>query len=155
MFVFTAKLNKKKLTACLIGVLAVILLIVVVLTVLSPEKSAGTGAVTNAADAANYLRALGWEPEEAPLEVQELVIPRSFSDVYEKYAALQAEQGFELERYGGMKATRYTFRLTNYPGGGEVVADLLVCGTAVIAGDVQSTALNGFMETLTAHAPGG
>ncbi len=153
MFVFTAKLNKKKLLAALIGLLAAVLLFVLVLSTLHGE-AAGPRPVRNAEEAAAYLKALGWQPEPEPLDVQDLLIPREFNRVYESYAALQKEQGFELERYAGMQATRYSFRLLNYPGGEEAIADLLVCGSAVIAGDVQSPALNGFMEGLSTHAPG-
>lgn len=153
MFVFTAKLNKKKLLAAAVVLLAAALLAVILLSILGAEGTSSP-AVRSAEDAAAYLRSLGWQPEPEPIEVQELVIPRDFSRVYEQYAALQREQGFELERWAGMKATRYSFRLLNYPGGQDVVADLLVCGESVVAGDVQSTALDGFMEGLTAHAPG-
>ena len=153
MFVFTAKLNKKKLLAALIGLLAAVLLLVLLLSTLRAE-GAERPAVRSAEEAAAYLQSLGWQPDPDPLEVQELVIPREFSGVYAEYARLQREQGFELERYAGKKATRYSFRLLNYPGGEEVVADLLICDAAVVAGDVQSTALNGFMEGLTDHAPG-
>ena len=153
MFVFTAKLNKKKLLAGAIVLLAAVLLLVLLLSTLNADGT-GTRPVRNAEEAAAYLQDLGWQPEPEPLDVQELVIPREFNKVYESYAALQREQGFELERYAGMKATRYSFRLLNYPGGEEAVADLLVCGSAVIAGDVQSPALDGFMEGLTTHAPG-
>ncbi len=153
MFVFTAKLNKKKLLAALIGLLAAALLLVLLLSTLRAE-GAERPAVRSPEEAAAYLQSLGWQPEAQPLEVQELVIPREFAGVYAEYARLQKEQGFELERFAGRGATRYTFRLQNYPGGEAVVADLLVCDGAVIAGDVQSTALNGFMEGLTTHAPG-
>ena len=34
-----------------------------------------------------------------------------------------------------------------------MVADIVVYGDEIIAGDVQSTAIDGFMEGLTDHAP--
>ena len=87
------------------------------------------------------------DPE--PIEVKNLVIPRSFTGVYADYAALQARQGYPIAEYGGMEAVRYTFRVLNYPGStDEIVADLVVCGQTVIAGDIQSTALDGFMKGL-------
>ena len=90
-----------------------------------------------------------------PLEVQEIVIPREFTGVYESYIQLQRKQGFKLEEYGGMSATRYSFSVLNYPGGVEnIVADIIVYGSDIIAGDVQSTAIDGFMEGLCDHAPG-
>jgi hypothetical protein len=41
-----------------------------------------------------------------------------------------------------MDAVRYTFRVLNYPSGEDnIVADVVVHGNTVIAGDIQSTAL--------------
>ena len=78
------------------------------------------------------------------------------SGVYADYAALQKKQGFPIEQYGGMDAVRYTFKVKNYPSNEkEVVADLVVSGQSVIAGDIQSTALDGFMTELkTFPSPG-
>ena len=153
MFVFTAKLNRKSAVAA-VAVLALALVAVILLISLrtirgSAPKTPETGGVADAAGAARYLAGLGWEVEPQPLEVKALVIPRSFSGAYADYAALQAKQGYPLAEYGGMEAKRYSFRVLNYPGGSEeIVADLVVCGQTVIAGDIQSTALDGFMTGL-------
>lgn len=156
MFVFTAKLNRKKAVAAVIA-LAVVLAAVILLVSLTGQRRAGTPesrqttplSVTGPEEAAAYLEALGWKVEPEPLETKSLVIPRSFTGVYADYAALQARQGYPLAEYGGMEAVRYSFRVLNYPGGSEeIVADLVVCGQTVIAGDIQSTALDGFMKGL-------
>ena len=153
MFVFTAKLNRKSAVAAVV-VLALLLIAVILLVSLRsiggsgkhlPEKA----GVADAADAARYLAGLGWQVEPQPLEIRELVIPRSFSGVYADYAALQTRQGYPLAEYGGMEARRYSFRVLNHPSGEEnIVADLVVCGQTVIAGDIQSTASDGFMTGL-------
>ena len=152
MFVFTAKLNRKSAVAAV--VIAALLLIAVILLVSlhsigggkpAPEKA----GITDASDAARYLAGLGWQVEPQPLEVRDLVIPRSFSGVYADYAALQTKQGYPLTEYGGMEARRYSFKVLNHPSGADsIVADLVVCGQTVIAGDIQSTALDGFMTGL-------
>ena len=153
MFVFTAKLNRKSAVAAVV-VLALLLIAVILLVSLRSIGGSGKPApekagVADAADAARYLSGLGWQVEAQPLEVRELVIPRSFSGVYADYAALQAKQGYPLAEYGGMEARRYSFRVLNHPSGEEsIVADLVVCGQTVIAGDIQSTALDGFMKGL-------
>ena len=153
MFVLTAKLNKKKIAAILLIVLAVIALVIAVIT-LAGSGSSSSYEIRSSEDAAQYLRSLGWEVNPEPLEVQQIVIPRDFSGVYENYIDLQHKQGFKLEEYGGMSAVRYTFTILNYPSGEEgIVADIIVYGTSVIAGDVQSTAIDGFMEGLKDHAP--
>ena len=154
MFVFTAKLNRKSAVAA-VAALALVLIAVILLVSLrsiggsSAPKTQETGGITDAAGAARYLASLGWEVEPQPLEVKALVIPRSFSGAYADYASLQAKQGYPLAEYGGMEAKRYSFRVLNHPSGEEnIVADLVVCGQTVIAGDIQSTALDGFMTGL-------
>ncbi len=153
MFVFTAKLNRKSAVAA-VAVLALLLIAVILLVSLRSIGAASTkkpepSGITDAAGAARYLAGLGWQVEPQPLEVKDLVIPRSFSGVYADYAALQAKQGYPLAEYGGMEARRYSFRVLNHPSGEEnIVADLVVCGQTVIAGDIQSTALDGFMTGL-------
>ena len=154
MFVFTAKLNRKK---AIVAVIVLALLLAAAIIFVSIRGRSGSGAdrrpvssgIANAADAVRYLNDLGWQVDTEPLEVKHLVIPRAFTGVYAEYAALQARQGFPIAEYGGMEAIRYTFRVRNHPSGGEdIVADLVVCGQTVIAGDVQSTALDGFMTGL-------
>ena len=44
---------------------------------------------------------------------------------------------------------RYTYKILNYPGEADVVADIIVFRNQVIAGDVQSVALYGFMHGLS------
>ena len=153
MFVMTAKLNKKKITAIL---LALVLIIAVVAVAVSAIGGKQGGKIRDSDDAAAYLESLGWQVSPKPLEVQDIVIPRRFNGVYETYIELQRRQGFKLEEYGGMSATRYSFTVLNYPGGSEgMVADIVVYGGEIIAGDVQSTAIDGFMEGLCDHAPDG
>ncbi len=154
MFVFTAKLNRKKAVIAAVA-LALVLGAVILLVSLRDRGSAGNGkrspspGVSDATGAARYLGELGWQVDPEPLEVKHLTIPRSFTGAYAEYAALQTRQGLPLSEYGGMEAVRYSFRVRNHPSGGEdIVADLVVCGQTVIAGDIQSTALDGFMTGL-------
>ena len=162
MFVFTAKLNRRKAVLLLI-VFALVIAAVILAVSLRGAKghtpamhTAAPVSIRAASDAAAYLAALGWEVDPEPLEVREIVIPRQFSGVYADYAALQKRQGFPLDQYGGMDAVRYTFRVRNYPSGEkEIVADLVVSGQKVIAGDIQSTAIDGFMTGLKPSASPG
>ena len=162
MFVFTAKLNRRKAVLLLVVVALVIAAVILAVSIRGgkghshAERTPAPAAVRTADDAAAYLAALGWEVDPEPLEVRELVIPRQFSGVYADYVQLQKKQGFPIEQYGGMDAVRYTFRVRNYPTGeSEVVADLVVSGQTVIAGDIQSTALDGFMVGLKPTASPG
>lgn len=160
MFVFTAKFNKRKAVAIVL-VLAVILAAIVLIAGFvkngdsAPDTADGhtvadlSRSVRSPEDIVTYLNALGWLVAEEPLEQQEIVIPREFTGVYADYAQLQTEQGFTLEDYYGMEAIRYTYQVLNYPAGeGNVVADVVVCGGEIIAGDIQCIASNGFMHGL-------
>ena len=95
-----------------------------------------------------YLRALGWEADAASEQGKQIVLPRQLDGVMENYNALQKSQGFDLERYAGLACEVYTYEVTNYPGGGAVLAQLIVYKGRVIGGDIHSTALDGFMHTL-------
>ena len=162
MFVFTAKLNRRKAVLFLIVLVLVIAAVVLAVSLRSAKGRTGVthtpvpAGIRSPADAAAYLAALGWEVDPEPLEVRDILIPRQFSGVFADYAALQKQQGFPLEKYKGMDAVRYTFRIRNYPTGESgIVADLVVSGSTVIAGDVQSTALDGFMTGLKPTASPG
>ena len=151
MFVFTARFNHRKAIAIL-AALGLILGALILLTGLHGRSTAAsvvhTGIKTNA-DRIRYLSACGWEVSEFSIDEQDIIIPREFDGIYETYAALQASQGFSLQDYAGMEAVRYTYRVLNHPSGAEdVVADIIVYRGTVIAGDVQSTALDGFMHAL-------
>ena len=72
----------------------------------------------------------------------------SLDSVYEEYNNLQKECGFDLSPYKGKNLTLYTYRLTNYPGEPEAMADVLLKGEKVVGGSVYSAALDGFMHGL-------
>lgn len=94
-----------------------------------------------------YLAALGWEADPQTEQAQEVVIPRIFSGVFADYNKLQLQQGFDLSPYAGMDCTAYTYQITNYAGSDDVVlAQLYVYRNRIIAGDVHSTAMDGFMH---------
>ena len=94
-----------------------------------------------------YLAALGWEADPKTEQAQEVVIPRVFSGVFADYNKLQRQQGFDLSTYAGMDCTTYTYRIMNYPGTGDtVLAQLYIYKNRVVAGDIHSTALDGFMH---------
>lgn len=153
MFVYTAKVNKRK---ALLYVLALALLLAIIIILVSVFRDGGgkgnaisENLIKDSGDIAEYLSGLGWKVEEDPIEVKQIVIPREFTGVYADYIELQKSQGYTIDQYGGMNAVRYTFRVLNYPSGEDnIVADVVVHGTTIIAGDIQSTALNGFMTGL-------
>ncbi len=150
MFVITAKVSGRKLTAAALALIVVAAILVLALGGRgdAEEASSMTAVVANREERMEYLRSLGWEVGEE-LEEQSITIPRKFGQVYGDYNELQRSQGFDLANYAGLSATRYTYSILNYPGAAEtVVADIIVYRNQVIAGDVQSVAADGFMSGL-------
>lgn len=151
MFMLTLKFNKK--TAVFIVVMAALVLIGIVLLAgahhaASERESAPDTPVTavkNEQSRCRYLEQYGWEVESPALSSETVVIPRSFSDVFDAYNELQKQQGFDLSEYCGLEAELYTYRVTNCENDPNVVAQLYVRNGSVIGGDVHSTQLDGFM----------
>ncbi|MDR2909134.1 MAG: DUF4830 domain-containing protein [Oscillospiraceae bacterium] len=94
-----------------------------------------------------FINAYGWEVEEEPLEVTEVIIPKEFDSVYEEYNSIQKKLGFDLSKHAGKRARRYTYIVTNYPGQNEDIRlNLLVRSNKIIGGDVCSLLENGFLH---------
>ena len=151
MFILTARLNRRRAVIALL-VLAAVLCAVVILAGRKAEARPGLAfspAKTNE-QRVQLLTELGWQVSAEPVEEQTVVIPRQFTDIYEEYNELQISQGFDLKKYGGLEATRYTYEIKHYPDCTDrVYADILVYKGKFIGGDVQSSALDGFMQGLT------
>ncbi|MBR2875846.1 MAG: DUF4830 domain-containing protein [Clostridia bacterium] len=98
-----------------------------------------------------FISQFGWEVEEEPDEVCEIIIPQEFDDVYENYNAIQLKQDCDLTDYRGKRVKRWTYIIKNYPGYSQedtcVRINLLIYDGMVIGGDVCSTELSGFMHT--------
>ena len=149
MFVYTAKLSKKRVLIAVLLAAAVIAAILFLTMGGGNEDAVRASAAKTNKQRVEYLESLGWEVSDEPIETQNVIIPETFDSVYAEYAQLQESQGFDLRRYAGMEATRYTYVVENHPESSQqVYADLLVCKGKVIAGDVQCIALEGFMHGL-------
>lgn len=141
MMMTTFRLTKK---SAVLGIVAgaVLLAAIVLACSVHPAEDIGTldGRVA-------YLTRLGWEVDPLTEEKEVIVLPREFEGVMLTYNKMQLAQGFDLSRYAGMECIRYSYRVTNYPSGDpNVLAQIFVCGTRVIGGDIHSTALDGFMH---------
>jgi len=97
----------------------------------------------------SFLNLCGWKVEENPIEEQEIIIPEKFNETFKQYNELQKLQGYDLSRYKGKQAVKYTYEVTNYPNYMENIrAVLLVIDGKIIGGDIHSAELNGFMTGL-------
>ena len=141
MFVVSIKSNKIKIAVIMIAV--VVICFLGVYSVL--KSSDGVSHDVSLQDGAISLRAsdekeriaffsqLGWEIDEDPVQVKEIVIPS--------------------EDYRGVKAKQWTFNIKNYPGyenkEGYVQGNIIVYNNAVIAGDISGLSENDqFTKTL-------
>ncbi len=139
MFIWTAKLNKKKLALTLA---AALLVSAGALTFLGSRGTAASASVSpkgvkTEEDRVSYLQEWGWQVTPQAVLVEELALPEEFGEEYTKYLELQTGQGFDLTKYTGKRIRRYTYEVLNYPTGETgVVAHLLICKNTVIGGEV-------------------
>lgn len=143
MFIYTARIPKKKLLAGGITLLCCCVVIVTALLITAAGSAVAASAevkgVRDNEDRVGYLRALGWQVSDRPVSTEELLIPTEFDDTYSDYLTLQSDQGFDLTRYCGKRIKRYTYEITNYPTGESGVrVSLLVYKNTVIGGEVLS-----------------
>ncbi len=159
MFVVSVKSSKLKAVVALIASVTFLALGILYITGKRDQaKQQMDRAIDLQAETAQeriaFLSQFGWQVEEEPVEIKEIQIPESFDEVYERYNALQREQGFDLTAYCGQKVKQWSYRVLNYPGNGDdreqIHANLLVCDGMVIGGDVSSVALDGFMQPFNA-----
>ena len=142
------------------GVLSVLLVACAAFGIFAAGKSV-SAAVTadktglsylagNAAQRVDFLAQFGWEIDEDPVEVSEVIIPAEFDSAYKEYNDMQAGHGLDLSKYSGMRAKRWTYTVKNYPGyennDGMVQANIFVLDGAVIGGDISSLEKDGFMQ---------
>lgn len=150
MFVFSTKLTKTKIaTAVLVCACIALVVILAVPGTTQAGKTNKTILKTNE-ERIDYLASYGWTTETEPLESSETVIPTEFDETYEKYNALQKEQGYDLTAYKGKTVTRFTYKLTNYPNDTvkDARANMLIYENKLIGADVSSADIGGFMHGL-------
>ena len=150
MLIWTWKFDRKK--AAFWVVMAALVLIGIVLLLgtrtraASPETGGKPGASGKSETArVQYLADCGWTVETPALKEETVLIPKTFSAVFDTYNALQKQQGFDLSRYAGKEVKLYTYKVVDSKLGDHVLAMLYVYKGSVIGGDVHSTALDGFM----------
>ena len=143
--VMTAKVNLKKIII-LLGVLA---LVVIGLALTLGGRSEPTSAVPIADNKARvqFLKDFGWEAAATPVESGRVKIPAEQSEVFDRYAQLQKNQGYDLAPYAGKTVMRYVYQITNYPDATEpVYATLLVYKNRIIGGDITNTGADGKVQ---------
>jgi len=154
MIITSFKINKKLLSVFIFIVFAIILALIFIMPERAPAENADSAgdvikytSVSTNEDRINFLRQFGWEVEKEPVEVEEVIIPKEFDDVYIKYNEIQLENGLDLSKYKSKRVKRWTYIVKNYPNTDETVrANLLIYNSKVIGGDISSVRLDGFMH---------
>ena len=96
-----------------------------------------------------FLLELGWEIDPASEECRDVVIPDELEGLMEEYNRMQRAQGYDLSAYCGKTCRQYSYTVTNYPGYDKpVTATIYVYGSKVIAGDIHTAAVDGFMHSI-------
>lgn len=147
MFVCTMKFDKKK-AVFIVVMVALVLIGIIFLAGIGHSRDDSAASAANASTEkgrATYLAQYGWEVETPAVSEEDVLIPKTFSDVFRNYNELQLSQGFDLSQYGGMEVKLYTYKVKNYDSDETVLAQLYVCKGQVIGGDIHSSALDGFM----------
>ncbi|MBP9988130.1 MAG: DUF4830 domain-containing protein [Ruminococcus sp.] len=155
MFVMSVKSSTVK-TASII--LAAIIAVTALVIFLPDSSSVAAGSIFEGADRINYdkiktdsarkefLSQFGWEIGEC-LEETEVKIPNDFDKIMNAYNELQKAQGLDLSEYRGKTAKRFTYSVSNYPEyDGKVLANMIVYKNRVIAGDICSSDVGGFIH---------
>jgi hypothetical protein len=147
------KLKQSSPPLVVIGVICVFLVVLFIAAQVGAiSQPATTSGIRDACGAAEFVAEFGWEVVIEPSSVRTVIIPAEFDSLYEEYNNLQKSQGFDLTRYRSKTATMYTFRVLNHPASESpagIFANVLVCNGKVIAGDLVSYALDGFIAPLS------
>ncbi|MBQ6845852.1 MAG: DUF4830 domain-containing protein [Oscillospiraceae bacterium] len=159
MIVFTTKLTRKKI---IIGVIVICIIVCSAMALIgrnddmdsvmvleNGQKSLANTKLKTNDDRVELLKKYGWEVDKEPVETMEVRIPEKFDGVYNEYNEIQKKQGLNLSEYAGKRVMRYTYKINNYPENEPgTVANLIIYKEKLIAGDVCSPKLGGFMHGL-------
>ena len=144
MSVKEKKLSKR--TALSIVAAVVVLLL---LFILLRSASSDRGKLSTLEARKAYLAELGWEIDPYSEECRRVQVPDCTEGVMAEYNRLQLAQGYDLSEHAGESCMQYNYVVTNYPGYDQTVyVTLYLQDGHLIAGDVHTAAVNGFMHEL-------
>lgn len=145
MFVINIRIIRNIFAAVsLVGVAAGVLFLI-----FSNKNEIDTNLYSNEFNRISYINLQGWDIEETPYSVQEIVIPDKFNDVYKDYNAVMQKQGWDLSDYRNKTVKEYTYLVKNYAGGEkDVYARIILQDNRIIGGDIFKMEPGGFIKPL-------
>lgn len=138
----TRTFNRKK-------ALTVVLLIaaVLILLIFMRWHSSKSDCLSTTEGRQKFLYSLGWDVDIESEEEKIVLIPEKLEGVMEEYNKMQLEQGLDLSLHCGKKCSQFNYLLKNYPSGKEhVYLTIYVLKGRLIAGDIHTNSVNGFMQ---------
>ncbi len=139
-------LTKKKATVIVV-VLAAVLLGLILLRWQSSGRNSYDLSTLEGRQA--FLLELGWEVDASTEEFRTVVVPEKLEGIMSQYNRMQQAQGYDLSEHLGESCQQYSYQLTNYPDSDSpVFVTLYIQDGELIAGDIHTNALNGFMHGL-------
>ena len=97
----------------------------------------------------SYIKSYGWKVSEQPEEKTLTLIPEIFSKTLEQYNDMQLSSGFDLKPLSGKEITRFSYKLLNHPLDKNYArVNIFVYKGQIVASDVSSTKLDGFMHAI-------
>lgn len=157
MFIYSLKASTIKFFAVVCVALATLITLIAFIPVAATDDSVSASAnadvdysgIKTNDDRINFLGQFGWQVKPEAIESVEVTIPEEFDKIFTAYNEIQKQQGLDLNKYKGKNVMRYTYEITNYDGyEGTVYANIIVYRNKVIAGDVCSADVTGFMQGL-------
>lgn len=153
MFTYIVRVKKSAVVTTLVAV--VVLVMTLVLLPAAGQAVPAMGGQPKAPRCSTneervaWLTELGWQVEAQPTSSLSVVIPEKFDELYAQYAVLQRQSGFHLEKQKGKTAQKFTYQVLNYGDGTEAaMVSILQCGDKIIAADLSSARLGGFLKAL-------
>ena len=101
-----------------------------------------------------YLKSMGWEIDMETEAFRTVIVPDELDGIMAQYNRMQQNQGYDLCLHLGESCSQYSYELTNYPEfDGTVLVTLYIQNGELIAADIHSSAVNGFMHGLKKNEP--
>ncbi len=95
----------------------------------------------------NFFSSYGFTLSEKLISSETVILPSKLTPVYKNYNVIQKKAGLDITPYLSKKVKRYTYEVTNFPFPTDetVLANVLVYKNKIIAADIMTTSLDGFM----------